>query len=622
MIMSGINGFIASNGVQSREVVQKMNDRLAHRGPSSEAMWAEKEIALGYRGHSVINHPAASNQPTVSHCGRFVLVMDGEITNYEILKQQIQYSYQSTTHSELVLAAWSRYGAKCVELLHGMFALAIWDKQERTMTLVRDRMGVKPLYWSKNSSGFIFSSEVRGLVASNLISTSISESSLVDYLRYQTVQSPDTILSEVKMLPPATILQYQADKKEIILNKYWDICELKSLPTMDYSEVKKQVSQLFYQSVERNLVSDVPFGAFLSGGIDSSAVVGAMARNSSARVKTFNISFAEEAFSEAKYARYIAEQHNTDHHEIKLSPHQFLELLPDSLRAMDHPSGDGPNTWVVSKLTKEAGVDMALSGLGGDELFGGYSIFKRMASLHKFRSIWHLPVALRKGVGEVMKTVKPGVASSKMAALLTRPDYQFNPFYSVSRQVLMDEQISGLLHTSSLPNDLPVEWLNGMGWQEKNNPHLLSRVSIAEMSTYMQNVLLRDSDQMGMAHALELRVPFMDHQLIEFVLSLPDEMKYPSTPKKLLVDSLPELLPDYIVQRPKMGFVFPWSHWLKNELHSYADERMHHLAQWGVFNGKAVLALWDRFQQGDPQVTFSRIWPLVVLAEWRRGLLE
>jgi len=618
--MCGINGFIASNQVHSKAIVQKMNDRLMHRGPNGEGIWADKEIALGHRRLSIIDLSDAGGQPMVSHCGRYVLVMNGEIYNYQALKQRIKYPYQSNSDSEVVLAAWSSYGAKCVEMLQGMFAFAIWDKQERILSLVRDRMGVKPLYWSKNSHGLLFSSEVRGLLASNLVSNDISETSLVDYLRYQTVQSPDTILREVRMLPPASILQYHPEKGAISINKYWDICKINSTPIVDYHEVKQKVSQLFYQAVERNLVSDVPFGAFLSGGIDSSAVVGAMARSSSTRVKTFNISFAEEAFSEAKYARYIAELHNTDHHEIKLSPHQFLELLPDALRAMDHPSGDGPNTWVVSKLTKEAGVDMALSGLGGDELFGGYAIFKRMAALHKYRSMWQLPVSLRMGMGGVLKAIRPSVASSKMAALLALPNYDFNTAFSVSRQVLMDEQISGLLSNPSLSHHLPVKWLDEMGWEEKHFHHLLSRVSIAEMSTYMQNVLLRDSDQMGMAHALELRVPFMDHELIAYVLSLPDEMKYPSTPKKLLVDSLPELLPDYIVQRAKMGFVFPWSHWLKNELHSYAEERIHALAQWEVFNKEAVLELWKRFQKGDPGVTFSRIWPLVVLAEWRRGV--
>src|SRR5690554_1432851 len=416
---------------------------------------------------------------------------------------------------------------------------------------------------------------------------------------------------------PAGILEYWPDRQELKQEKYWTLRKLKPAPTGSYEEVKQEVRRLFFKAVEKRLVADVPFGAFLSGGIDSSAVVGAMAQLASRRVKTFNISFAEEAYSEAPYARYIAELHQTDHHEIQLSPAHFLEHLPAALQAMDHPSGDGPNTWMVSKATKEAGIDMALSGLGGDEVFGGYAIFTRMAQLQKMKALWQLPPALRRLAGQTLMALKPGVASTKMASLLAMKQYNFNSADVQSRQVRSDAQIADLL-TQPLPgNHLPADWLQQQGW-EGSDKHLLSRVSAAEMETYMQNVLLRDSDQMSMAHALELRVPFMDHQLIEYVLALPDQIKYPSTPKKLLVDSLPDLLPDYIVNRPKMGFVFPWEHWLRNELHSYADERLKLLDKNEAFRKGEILKLWNSFLKGDPRVTFSRIWPLVVLAQWSK----
>jgi asparagine synthase (glutamine-hydrolysing) len=619
--MCGINGFTGSEIVNGREVIQRMNDRLSHRGPNDEGAWHEGPATLGHRRLSIIDLSAAGHQPMISHCGRYVLVFNGEIYNYRELRQQIDYPYQSNSDSEVLLAAWSRYGLQTPNLLNGMFAFAIWDKQEEVMTLVRDRMGIKPLYWSEVSSGLVFSSEIRALLASGLVSSELSASSLVDYMRYQTVQSPDTILRDVKMLAPASILQYHVRNRKLTISRYWDICDIQPAGESDYGDVTRRVHELFYQAVEKRLVADVPFGAFLSGGIDSSAVVGAMAKMSSVQVKTFNISFAEEAYSEARYARYIAKIHGTDHHEIRLSPDRFLELLPDALKSMDHPSGDGPNTWVVSKVTKEAGIDMALSGLGGDEVFGGYAIFKRMAALNKYRALWQFPAGLRRGAGHLLTAVRPGVASSKMAALLSMPDYHFNRAFAFSRQVLMDTQIAGLLKRDSLPSHLPVEWLNQRGWNEDLSHHLLSRVSVAEMSTYMQNVLLRDSDQMSMAHALELRVPFLDHELIAYVLSLPDGIKYPSTPKKLLVDSLPELLPDYIVNRPKMGFVFPWSHWLKNELRGYADERLKHLAENNLFQPGAIMDLWHRFLKDDPTVTFSRIWPLVVLAEWQKTVV-
>lgn len=613
--MCGINGIICRSATGLRERVGAMNQYLAHRGPDSEGTWVEGEVAFGHRRLSIIDLSDAGNQPMISACGRYVLIFNGEVYNFRELRKQFNYPYISNTDTEVVLAAWSEKGSDAIELFEGMYAFAMWDKKERKLTLVRDRMGVKPLYYSHKNGNFVFSSEIRALLASGVVEKKISHTSLVDYLRYQTVQTPDTILEGVKMLPPATVLEYYPDDDEVKLYKYWYLRNINSNPRLSYEEVKEEVRRLFFAAVEKRLVADVPFGAFLSGGIDSSAVVGAMSRFSDHKVKTFTITFAEDDYSEAPYARHIAEMNNTDHHEIRLSPEHFLEHLPSALSAMDHPSGDGPNTWMVSKATKEAGIDMALSGLGGDEVFCGYAIFPRMVQLQKIKALWGLPGGIRKLTGKALQAVKPGVASNKIASLLAMQKYDFNSFYAQSRQVLSDDQIESILNFSVEENHLPVDWLDKEGW-ELSNDNLLSRVSAAEMETYMQNVLLRDNDQMSMAHALELRVPFMDHQLIEYVLALPDQIKYPSTPKKLLVDSLPDLLPDYIVNRPKMGFVFPWEHWLRNELFGYADERIRSLSKRPYFKDNSVIELWDGFQKGNPSITFSRIWPLVVLEEW------
>jgi asparagine synthase (glutamine-hydrolysing) len=295
---------------------------------------------------------------------------------------------------------------------------------------------------------------------------------------------------------------------------------------------------------------------------------------------------------------------------------------------MDHPSGDGPNTWLVSKVTKEAGITMALSGLGGDELFAGYPVFKRMMSLSGKQWLWRLPAGIRKVLGASLTSVKPGVSSLKIKELLSMKEFNFASAYSISRQALMDDQIVGLLNRDTLPEHNPVKYLDEIFQSNLFSSHrgderradVINKVSIGELTTYMQNVLLRDSDQMSMAHALEVRVPFLDHELVEFILSLPDKFKYPSTPKKLLVDSLNDILPDYIVNRPKMGFVFPWRDWLKNELHSFADERINSIAEREYFNKKEVINLWARFKKNEPAVTFSRIWPLIVLEEWMRGV--
>lgn len=617
--MCGINGIISKTIHDKENRLAAMNQRLAHRGPDDEGVWQEGAVALGHKRLSIIDLSMAGHQPMTSACGRYVMVFNGEIYNFASLKNQFDYPWRSQTDSEVVLAAWSKLGIKAVDLFKGMFAFAVWDRQEETLTLVRDRMGIKPLYWCHNEKGFAFSSEVRALLASQVPGRALDEDALVDYLRYQTVQAPNTILKDVQMLLPGTFLTFDATRNQSTIKTYWSPFSVggRAEPG-SYQQVTSEVRRLFFEAVERRLVSDVPFGAFLSGGIDSSAVVGAMAKVSNHRVDSFNISFAEDDFSEAPYARHVAQMHNTRHHEIHLKPSDFLAMLPDALAAMDHPSGDGPNTWVVSKVTKEAGITMALSGLGGDEVFGGYAIFNRMASLEKYRWLWQLPGGLRSLGGRSLAAIRPGVSSSKIEALLRMPRYDFAEAFAISRQALMDNQLAGIVSRTALPEHNPVKWLREAGISQETG--VLTRVSLAEMTTYMQNVLLRDSDQMSMAHALEVRVPFLDHELVEYVLSLPDDLKRPLTPKKLLVDSLPDLLPDYIVNRPKMGFVFPWRDWLKGEMHAYADERIRRIAQRPWFNEKGVLDLWDRFLKGDASVTYSRVWPLVVLEEWMRSL--
>ena len=613
-----------------------MNNALRHRGPDDEGVFQDGNITLGQRRLMILDLSDAGHQPMSTPDGRYTMVFNGEVYNFKEIRAELDYPFRSQTDSEVVLAAWQKWGIEAVKRFNGMFAFAVWDKQEHSLCLVRDRLGIKPLYWSFQNGNLLFSSEVRALLSSGLVDKTLDEDSLVDFLRYQTVQTPDTILKDVKMLLPGSILKINITEFVPEINKYWNTGLLvpqfhnPSIP-QNYEDVKSQVRDLFYASVKRRLVSDVPFGAFLSGGIDSSAIVGAMAQVSNRQVKTFNISFAEEEFSEAKYARHIAEMHNTDHTEIKLSPNDFLNYLPEALQNMDHPSGDGPNTWLVSKVTKEAGITMALSGLGGDELFAGYPIFKRMISLQGKQWLWSLPTGVRKVLGNSLASVKPGVASLKIKKLLSMREFDFATAYSVSRQALMDDQIAGLLNRDVLPEHNPVKYLEKIFQSNLSSPlsghvrqsggdkrraDIISKVSIGELTTYMQNVLLRDSDQMSMAHALEVRVPFLDHELVEYLLSLPDEYKYPSTPKKLLVDSLSDILPDYIVNRPKMGFVFPWRDWLKNELHSFADERIGSIAEREYFNKDEVLKLWIRFKQDDPSVTFSRIWPLVVLEEW------
>ncbi len=594
-----------------------MNAALAHRGPDDEGLVADEYAVLGQRRLSIIDLSSAGHQPMQSPDKRFVLVFNGEIYNFRELRGQLDYSFQSHSDSEVLLAAWFKWGVDCVERLVGMFAFAVWDRQEKELYLVRDRLGIKPLYYYVDDQRIVFSSEVRAVLASGHVRRKLNADSLVDYLRYQCVHQPHTIVEGIHLLPPATLLRFRGrDANE---RRYWTPVPGNVTDVVcDIETAQKNVHDALLTAVERRLVADVPFGAFLSGGIDSSAIVGLMSQITD-QVSTFSVSFAEEAFSEARYARRIAEKFKTDHHEIQLSPDDFLELLPEALDHMDHPSGDGPNTYVVSRATKHAGITMALSGLGGDELFAGYPVFRQSAQLQRLAPLNGVPQILRKWAGRALYAMKPNVASAKVAGILSKGRISALSAYPFYRQVLLDSQVSALLNYNQLPPNRVEQILDELGNEpEFRDLPLLAQVSAAEMATYMQHVLLRDTDQMSMAHALEIRVPFLDHELVELVMGLPDKFKSITSPfpKQLLVDSLGGLLPSEIVNRPKMGFSLPYAQWMVGELREFCGDRMQRLAGRGLFNAATVAGYWNDFIDGKPTVTWSRIWTLVVLEHW------
>jgi asparagine synthase (glutamine-hydrolysing) len=623
--MCGINGIVGmADPAKSGILVQQMNTALAHRGPDDSGVFAEPGIALGHRRLSIIDLSSAGHQPMFTADKRYVIVYNGELYNFKDLRFELQrivqgsaqtaYPFTTQTDTEVILAAYLRWGKNCVTHFNGMFAFAIWDAQKKELFVARDRMGIKPLYYYLDGKTFLFSSEIRALLSSGLVPRRADPDSLVDYLRYQTVQAPKTILKGVGLLQPGH--SAHVSETGVSVEQYWNMTDYagQRKPEKSYEAVCADVNELLFQAVQRRLVADVPFGAFLSGGIDSSVVVGLMSRAASGKVKTFSVTFDETEFSEARYARIIADKFGTEHHEIRLNIKDFLAELPEALHAMDHPSGDGANTYVVSKATKQAGITMALSGLGGDELFAGYPVFTRSLSLEKKQWLSALPGFVRKATGFGMRTFKPGIASEKISAMLQGDKMDFATTYPFSRQVMMDHDIRKLLNRQVLPENAVRHFVGAF---PKLPPHrTLSEVSLAETGTYMQNTLLRDADQMSMSVALEVRVPFLDHTLVEYVLALPDKFKFPHSPKKLLVDAAGDLLPPEIVNRPKMGFTFPWMHWMKNELKSYCEEQIKALGQRSVFHGQAVQDLWLAFLAGDPKVSWSRIWYLVVLEVW------
>lgn len=618
--MCGINGIYGVSKLENPvALVEKMNQVTHHRGPDFAGTYADKQVAFGHNRLAIIDINDTSNQPFKSNDGKVILVFNGEIYNYNEIKTSLtEYNFKTNSDTEVIVAAYQKWGIDCIQQFNGMFAFALWDIAAQQFYLVRDRLGIKPVYYFDNNQQFAFSSELRGLLSLPFIDKSIDIDAVADYVQYGTVHAPRTILSSVKMLLPGHYMTINDEGSSV--TEYWDVNQRFSYKseTQTYDEVKATVKDLFFKAVERRLVADVPFGAFLSGGIDSSAIVAAMSSVSKVPVKTFSVTFDEEAFSEAKYARIIAEKYKTEHTEIKLTPEDFLKTLPQAIHAMDHPSFDGVNTFVISEVTKNSGVTMALSGLGGDELFGGYAIFKRAYSLLDKKWMLSFPPFVRRFAGNALQLVKPTVSSEKIAKTLGVKYLELPYYYPINRAIFYDEEIKKAVPKAIDYKNAVKEivdfgvGISGIGF----NAPFLSKVSYAEINTYMQNVLLRDADQMSMAHALEIRVPFLDHQLVEYVYGVNDAFKYPHSPKKLLVDAMGDLLPSEIVNRPKMGFTFPWDLWLKGSLKNYCEEGLAALKKADCIAPAFIDKQWNAFISGNAKVKWSSVWHLVVLGHW------
>lgn len=614
--MCGITGIYGMSSGQSSSSIRLMNNAISHRGPDDEGYYVDEQVALGHRRLAIIDLSPAGHQPMHSNDGNLEIAFNGEIYNFNDVKKLLTgYAFKSGSDTEVILAAYQQWGKDCLHHLNGMFAFAIWDKAKQELFIARDRLGIKPVYYFSKDKMFLFSSEIRALLQSGIVPRKINRKVIHEYFTYQTIHAPQTFINNVFMLMPGHCMTINTSG--INIERYWHIVENTDFSSSgkSYREVCEDINKLFFDAVNRRLISDVPFGAFLSGGIDSSAVVGAMSRIHSQPVKTFTIAFDESDFSEAKFAKLIADKFKTDHHEFLLKPEEFLNQLPEAMNALDHPSGDGPNSYIVSKITRQAGVTMALSGLGGDELFAGYPVFKRTELLYQKSWLWKLPLPLRQLLGKLITVLKKDTASIKLQQLLLSPDASLQYSFPVSRQVSNAQQLSLFIEEKFNGIDAVKEIIKELNKSSAGLP-LFSQVSAAEISSYMQNVLLRDTDQMSMAVALEVRVPFLDYKLVEYVMGVKDEYKNPVYPKRLLVDSLGDLLPDEVVHRKKMGFVFPWERWLKKELHAFCGDRIYALADRGFMNKEALTNRWQSFNEGKPGVRWLDMWLCVVLEHW------
>ncbi len=616
--MCGIAGLLNfKNKPSDQPTIKRMTDAVAHRGPDSSGFFIENEIALGFRRLSIIDLSSAANQPFIDNSGRYVMVFNGEIYNYMEVKNNIKdYAFNTTGDSEVIIAAYAKWGADCIKQFRGMFAFAIWDRQEKELFICRDRMGVKPLYYFIDEEKFLFSSEVRSILESGLVKRKINPNAVIDYLAYQSVGYPYSVIEGIMQVEAGSWMRIKNGKIEKRI--YWDVTEAKS--NFDFGDTKKtydRIRELMLQSVTRRLVSDVPVGAFLSGGIDSGTIVGLMAEASSAKPNTFNISFQEKQFDESHYANVIAKKFDTNHTNILLKPTIFLDELQNALDAIDTPTGDGINTYIVSKAIRQSGITVALSGVGGDELFAGYPFFSQYLQMQQRSWLWKLPRGIK---GLIASRVFGGTSNNKMNRLqqiMKLDSCSIENTYPIFRQILSPRQIhqftklSNNNHfTTSLESELNIKR------QKINRFPLLSQVSVSEYLGYAQHTLLKDTDQMSMAVSLEVREPFFDQDLIEFVLAVPDELKRPIYPKSLLVESVKPLLPDETVFRKKQGFLFPWNVWLKNELKTFCETQINNMATRSFINGDQLIAYWKQFLNGDESIRWAEIWLFVVLEYW------
>lgn len=598
-------------------MIRRMTDAMAHRGPDADACWVEDNIALGHRRLSIIDLSAAANQPFIDVSGRYVIVFNGEIYNYREVKQLIDdYPFHTTSDTEVLIAAYIKWGADCTRYLRGMFAFVIWDRREREIFMARDPMGVKPLYYFRNRETLLFASETRALLASGLVERKINAASLRDYFTYQSISGCGSVIRDVHQLEAGNWMRITPEGTR--QRRYWNVAATSvDFDFSDQAGVQKRIRQLLLQSIERRLVSDVPVGAFLSGGIDSSAVAGLMAEAGPARPNTFNISFEEKEYDESPYAAQVARKFNTRHTRIVLKPTIFLDELKDALDAMDSPSGDGINSYVVSRAIRGQGMTVALSGVGGDELFAGYPFFDQYLRLRKMDWLSGLPAGLRRTMAGILSGAKSEGKRARIAQLLKLDNFSIENTYPIFRQIVSPANLQQL--TSLLP---PHSFLTAVQQdlvarkEAIGDLPLLSQVSVAEYLGYTQYTLLKDTDQMGMAASLEVREPFFDQDLVEFVLAVPDRWKKPIYPKSLLVESLKPLLPDEIVHRRKQGFLFPWKLWLRNELRSFCDQHIRNMASRPFVHEQQLMTAWRRFLAGDEDVRWPEIWLFVVLEYW------
>jgi asparagine synthase (glutamine-hydrolysing) len=619
--MCGLFGFFGARATAESLPLTDVLDSLAHRGPDGRGSILlaplrpedeDRRCLLGHTRLRILDLTDAAHQPMRTEDGRHVLAYNGEVFNFAALREELRglgQRFRSTGDTEVVLKALVAWGAGALDRFRGMFALAFWDAERGRLLLARDRLGIKPLYLVERPDGVAFASEVRALLRSGLVPRELSPAALRAYLRAGAVGEPETLVAGLEALGAGETAEVDA-RGEVHRRRYWDL-PAAAEEKVAFPAAVERIRPRLREAVGLRLVADVPLGVFLSGGVDSSVLTGLAAEQHRGPVHTFTVTFDEPSFSEETFAAEVAARFGCDHHQVHLGAPAAAAEFERVLDALDQPSADGVNTYFVAKAAREAGLTVALSGMGADELFAGYPAFARFGTLCRAARLARpLPAGLIDSLEGPAGRLWGDARPSRLADLLRGRGLPAFTYRSV-RSLFTDRQVAALV-APVLRSPVAEAGASAAALNGHDPVNVFSRL---ELRNYLRNTLLRDTDAMSMRHSLEVRVPFLDHLLVEDVLSLPGSVKLGRHgPKPLLVAAGPPL-PQDVVSRPKMGFVLPLDVWLRGPLAGRTREVLH-AGGGSLLEEVAVEALWQGFLLRRPLATASRLWALVALQGW------
>jgi asparagine synthase (glutamine-hydrolysing) len=628
--MCGIAGFAFTDPGHpvDRELLSRMTDVLRHRGPDSDGFHVGPGVGLGHRRLSIIDL-TTGDQPIYNETRSVVIVFNGEIYNFHELARELEvrgHKLATRSDTETIVHAYEDVGLECVKRLRGMFTFALWDESQRRLVLARDRAGKKPLYYHVDGERLVFASEIKALLKDPSIKRRISVEGLSDYFTFGNIPAPGTVFQDIQQVPPGHLLVWERGR--VRLHEYWDVVFDPTGPASP-GAASEAFSELFDEAVRMRMIADVPLGAFLSGGIDSSAVVASMARQSPRPVVTTSVGFAERTHSELDHARAVAKALGTEHHELLVKPDAIADL-PRLVWHLDQPFADSSAlpTYYVSRATRER-VTVALSGDGGDELFAGY---QRRYGIHRLEQRLRrvIPGPVRRGVLAPLARIYPRSERIprplRLKLVLSNLGQSFERAYFNDMSLFLDEEKQALCTPEFLAQARHHDPIAAFArnFERVRDADPLSRVLYVDFKTWLANDILVKVDRMSMACSLEVRAPLLDHKVIEFAASLPSRLKFRgSVSKFLLKRHVASRLPDADVHRPKQGFELPLAAWLRGDLRDMARDLLFstRATDRGYVRPEEVTRIWDAHQSGARNHS-PQIWALMVLELWHRQYMD